>query len=133
MSQWTHVNACIRFDGIRGMTPIPDLGHTHHYDDPPESLNACDVPCGSEGSLQHKMVEMPGDGAIRFVAAIWGDLRDYSDIAEIEAYLTRIVAGQLVRSGIAEIIVERGKTQILRYNQEEKAWATILEEDEDNA
>lgn len=131
MSQWTHVNAVIRFDGIKGRTPDPNLGYTYHYNDPPENSNRCDVPCGSEGSLQYKLIELSGEGLVRFVAVIWGDLRDYNDVEVIEEYLKRITKSQLIRSGIAEIVVERGKTRVLRYNQEKEDWETILEENDE--
>jgi len=113
MSQWTHVVAVICFDGIIGLTPDPDLGRTVSWDNEDEGAwERCDVPHGSEGSLNYTLREV-GDGMPRFVATIWGDLRDYSDTDEIKAYLARIVAGQMIRSGIAEINVERGDTIVL--------------------
>ncbi len=119
MSQWTHVNASIRFDGMKGMTPDPDPGHTVSFDSPGQAWDECDVPCGSEGSLQYQMTEV-GDGLTRFTAAIWGDLRDYSDVAEIEAYLARITTGQMIRSGVAEIRVEYGETKVLWFDAEKQ-------------
>ena len=129
MSQWTHVNATIRFDGIPGMTPDPDLGRTVEFDDPQEMWNKCNVPCGSEGSLRYEITEV-GDGVTRFVAAIWGDLRSYSDVAEIEAYLTRITTGQMIRSGVAEIEVEYKTVKVLRFNSDldVQAWQTVWEQ-----
>lgn len=134
MSQWTHINASIRFDGIKGMTLDPDLGKTVSYDDPVGAWNACDVPRGSEGSLQNTLTEI-GDGAVRFVATVWGDLRDYEDVAEIEAYLDRIVEGQGIRSGVAEIEVEYKSTKVLRYNNDldVQAWQMVWEETTEGA
>jgi len=34
MSYWTHVSATIRFDGIKNITPDPDLGKCVDFDDP---------------------------------------------------------------------------------------------------
>jgi len=130
MSQWTHVNAIIRFDGIKGITPDPELGHTVNFDDHEDTWDKCDIPCGDAGSLQYELKEV-GEGIPRFVASIWGDLQDYSDIDEIERYLNRIVSGQLIRSGVAEINVECGITKVLRYtpypNSDSGKWQTVWE------
>lgn len=112
MSQWTHVCVAIRFDGLKGMTPDPKLD--------------CKIPRGSEGPLHCELIEV-GDGAVRFTAVIWGDLRDYSDIAEIEAYLARIVEGQGIRSGVAEIEVEYKTEKVLRYDRDSELWKTVWE------
>ncbi len=150
MSQWTHVSAIIRFDGIKGTTPDPILGHMVSFDDPTEAWDTCDVPCGSEGSLQYILSDIRegivrftsdiGEGIVRFTAAIWGDLRDYgdeNDVAEIESYLTRIVDGHIIRSGIAEIRVDGTQVdpsirKILRYMMEDDSlkaqWHTIWEQ-----
>ncbi len=129
MSIWTHVNAAIRFDGIPGVAPQtrPDLGNTYHYDDDESVFSECNVPCGSEGSLQYRLVEY--DTGLPWLAAhIWGDLRDYENIDAIVAYLTRIVAGQIIRSGIAEIAVEGQPEQVWQYHhEEEKGWQLVEE------
>ena len=115
MSDWTHVNAAIRFDGMPGMFKRPKLGTTCRYDDEDRSKwKDCDVPCGSEGSLQYSLIEY-GTGLPWLAVHIWGDLRDYQDIDAIVAYLTRIVEGQMIRSGIAEIEIEGCPTQVWRH------------------
>ncbi len=129
MSQWTHINAAIRFDGIGGMTPNPDLGKTVDFEDLGTARDTCDVPRGSEGSLQYKLTEVDRIGMTRFVAIIWGDLRDYSNVDELKEYLARITEGHAIRSGIAEINVEYGPTLILCHKQnfENACWEVISE------
>ena len=107
MSQWTHVAATIRFDALR-LTDMPDqtpdLGTPVTWED--GNFDSCNMPCGSEGSLQHMLWTNPMTNALAaYTAAIWGDLRDYSDVDEIKAYLARITDGQSlgVRQGVAEI------------------------------
>ncbi len=124
MSKWTHVNAVIRFDGIKGQDPDPDLGNTVSFDDENEEMwDACNVPCGSEGSLEYKLIEV-GDGITRFTAVIWGDLRDYDESDKIVKYLEHITQGHMIRSGIAEINMESGdRTEI--YHYENEGWKCI--------
>lgn len=127
MSQWTHVNCSIRFDGIPGLTPPPTLGKTVGFDDDEKEWVECDVPCGSEGSLKHELSEGHPGSATRFVASIYGDLRDYRDVSEITAYLKRIVTGQAVRSGVAEIDVEREGKILLVYDVDSMQWERVIE------
>lgn len=119
MSQWTHVAATIRFDDLRfpGMPDqTPDLGKTCRFDDELEDWDACTVPCGSEGSLQHHLWVNPERNAVTaFVATIWGDLRDYSDVGEITTYLNRVCAGRMIRQGVAQIEVEYSRTVVLQW------------------
>lgn len=134
MSQWTHVSAVIRYDGIKGQTPDPSLGRTVHFDDPRENWHHCDVPRGSEGSLQYRLEEV-GTGAVRFTAMIWGDLRDFSSVDGILEYLDRITAGQMIRSGLAEIEVEYQQTIVLRYDDDldRRCWERIWTKEADEA
>ena len=109
MSTWTHVAAVIRFDDIRFEdTPdqIPYLGNTCDFGDPRDVWDACDVPCGSEGSLSHHLSINPDVSCVSsYVATIWGDLRDYNNVPEILTYLDRVAKEKPVRQGIATIHV----------------------------
>lgn len=128
MSNWTHVAAVIRFDFFKGITPAPDLGHTAIY---PEIITAqameqfdhdmadCDVPCGSEGSLNHSLRESTGN----IVATIWGDLRAYDDVAAILEYLELVTVGRRIRAGVAEITVDHPETRrLFVYDCSAGAW-----------
>ena len=125
MSQWTHVTACIRFDALRmvGMPNMkPDLGITASYEDAREKWDQCNVPCGSEGSLQHYMWEDPNTSSLAaYTAMFWGDLRDYDDEQEILDYFTRITEGKMIRSGVIEIAVEYKSTKVYRYESDPDA------------
>lgn len=112
MSQWTHVNAMIRIDGIKDMSIPPDLGCIVDFDNNVGMWGACDIPCGSEGSLHHS-IDTVGEGLVLWNVYVWGDLRDYDNREEIMEYLNRIIKGQLVRSGVAEINVEYQETIVL--------------------
>ncbi len=125
MSVWTHVNASIRFDGLSslGSSTKPDLGHTCDFDSPEKIWDKCNVPCGSEGSLEYKLWQV-GDGMVWYNAMIWGDLRSYDDIQEILDYLTRIIQGQMIRSGVAAIQCElkQEKNGVYEVNDDKLIW-----------
>lgn len=117
MSIWTHVVGVIRFDGIEGLMPKPDLGLTASYDDDEEAWDKCNVPCGSEGSISHSLSTNPRDSSVaRYVANIFGDLRDYEDTNEVIEYFNRIVEGQMVRQGMFSVSVEYGDTRSFFYD-----------------
>ncbi len=128
MSTWTHVNVGIRFDGLPGMISsvafAPDLGNVCHYKDSEEVWGKCNIPCGSEGSLQFSRVEY-GTGLPWLAVHIWGDLRDYSDVDEIITYLNRICNKMMIRDGIGIIEVEGDKTVYVHYDSDSKTWAYI--------
>lgn len=102
MSQWTHVAGIIRVDGVGNLIGLTHedekgrleelLGHTANYDSPREDWDKCNVPCGSEGSIQYK-VEMTGkpDDVVRGHVSICGDLRDYENVKEIENWFRGVL------------------------------------------
>jgi hypothetical protein len=127
MSQWTHVNGCIRIDGIpcidenvsrEGIQKI--LGNACDYNSPEEAWNICNVPCGSEGSIQYALVEA-GGGLVLWTVPVWGDLRNFGagDVQEIKDWFDKVTkkSGLSIRSAILEIDVEYGETIILRYEE----------------
>lgn len=135
MSQWTHVAATIRFDALRfaGMG-APDLGKSCDFESDQGAWDVCDVPCGSEGSLQTHLWTNPKDHDLAaYTATIWGDLRDYSSVDEVLDYLDRICAGQMVRQGVAEIAVEYRDTVIARFDSERSTWVRAIAEAEQPA
>jgi len=129
MSQWTHVNGCIRIDGIPNIEDNVDiksireiLGITCRYNSPDKRWKECNVPCGSEGSIQYKIIPA-GDGLVLWTVAIWGDLRDFGskDVKKIRKWFKKITeeSGLSIRSAILEIRIEYGKTIVLRYKEKE--------------
>jgi len=129
MSTWTHVAATIRFDAIRlpGMpNQRPDLGNTCDFDSPSSDWEACNVPRGSEGSLQVHLWENPHRNHVAaYTAMIWGDLRDYSSVDEVIEYLNRITADRMVRQGVAEIAVEYRDPVVVRFDEVAKIWQSV--------
>jgi len=126
MSTWTHIAATIRYDALRipGMPSMkPDLGKTCSFDSTESEWDACNVPCGSEGSLQHSLWVNPNvTHMAAYVVTIWGDLRDYQDVEEVIDYLKRITGKKmLVRGGVAQIEVSYAGTVVLHY-EDEKGW-----------
>ena len=121
MSQWTHVNASIRFDGLLGMG-LPtenDLDAICTYEDWKDT----DMPCGSEGGLQYSIVRNPDTSCMAaMVVVFYGDLRDYDDASEIIEYFNKITNGKMIRNGVLEIEVEFKETLIYRYDSEGEEW-----------
>lgn len=131
MSQWTHVCGCIRYDALRmfGM-PYSTLdeikklvGNTVSFEDPEEKWDKCNVPCGSEGSIQFVFWSNPSLTALAaYTVAVFGDLRDFGkeDVHKIEEWFKRVITAKniMVRNAIVEICVELEKEPIvLRYEQ----------------
>ena len=116
MSIWTHVAGIIRINFISEIdTPIDlnsILGTVCTGDNMCSTIEEeekCTTPCGSEGSLQHEVV----DGKV----IIWGDLRDYEDLWEIQSWFTSIVNSELsIRDAILLARVEGGEERIFYLN-----------------
>ena len=87
MSSWTHIVGCIRVDGIPTMGNRTSdiskaLGPMSTFE---QSNDSCTLPCGSEGSLQYRVIEY--DSGLPWIAVpIWGDLRDYDDVEGITTW-----------------------------------------------
>jgi len=132
MSQWTHVCGCIRYDALRmdGMpySTIEDIkklvGNTVSFDDPEKKWDKCNVPCGSEGSIQFVFWSNPSPNSLSaFTVAVFGDLRNFGkdDVPKIREWFNKVTTGKgvMVRNAIVEICVEYEKEPIiLRYLNE---------------
>jgi hypothetical protein len=117
MSQWTHVNASIRFDAIfgQGLPTEKDLGKVRGLEDDHETI----LPCGSEGSIDYKIIRSQEESSLAaMVVVFFGDLRDYNNADEILSYFNKITKNKMIRSGILEIDVERVGIQVYRYNSD---------------
>lgn len=133
MSQWTHVCGCIRYDSLR-MAGMPYntikkikelIGNPVSYEDSEEKWDACNVPYGSEGSIQFVFWANPSLNALAaFTVGIFGDLRDFGkeDVPKIKEWFEKVTTVEhlIVRAAILEIDVEYEKEPIiLRYEGEE--------------
>lgn len=116
MSQWTHVNGCIRIDGIPGYEPDVSsiMGRQAGWDD---LLPSEGIPAGSEGSIRYQVLRV-GTGCVLFTVPIWGDLRNFgaSIAPEIDAWFTRIMTDLpvgSVRDAILRVDIEYGAQYVL--------------------
>jgi hypothetical protein len=119
MSVWTHVAAIIRYDAIRiqGMPDtMPELGNICDYDSSSEDWDKCNIPCGSEGSLQyHKWTNPHPTSLAAYSVMFWGDLRDYDNATEILEYFKKITSPPaIIRQGVLVIGIE-GKDEVVYH------------------
>lgn len=116
MSVWTHVAGVIRVDCLRCIGEpefnkifIKSLWGEHNSD--------CNMPSGSEGSLDFRVIENPDKDAIAaYTVVIFGDLRDFGvdDIHKIEDWWDNVLEEcGMIRQAILQIQPEDGETQIL--------------------
>lgn len=131
MSTWTHVNGSIRFDSIRFSAMNdklkPELGNKVSFDDDEAAWDACDIPCGSGGSLDYSIIENKDISSMAaYVVTIWGDLRDYDNLEEIKKYLEKITKDRMIRSGVVEINIESKTDTILCYDKGKREWVPLL-------
>ncbi len=127
MSIWTQVCGCIRIDGIPSIDPmiaervIDALGHTCSFDDGEAVWEACTVPCGSEGSLQYRIIPA-GEGLVLYTVAVWGDLRDYDNELEIIDWFNDVTrdSGLMIRSAVLEYQIGNSETaKVIQYKHED--------------
>lgn len=133
MSQWTHVNGSIRFDALRieGMpfntvAKIKELlGNTALFEDSKEVWDKCNVPFGSEESIQFNIWDNPNKSSMAaFVVSMFGDLRNFGmeDVPKIKEWFKRVTETEhvMIRSAILEIDVEYSDEPIiLRFEKKE--------------
>jgi len=130
MSQWTHVNGAIRYDRLRGLTELNDLdeikkllGNTVEWNSSEYEWKNCNVPIGSEGSIQYHILENPDKSAVAaFNILIFGDLRDFGrkEVDTIKEWFEKVTINQEVRNAIIEVNVEFGPTLIFRHTRSNK-------------
>lgn len=134
MSQWTHVNASIRYDSLFGIgAPTEELlGQICRWGDDNDShWTNPDLPCGSEGSIHYEIIRTGSENSLASHAVIFtGDLRDYDDVEEILTYFTRICTeeGYMIRSGVLAIDVECKASFVYRFDgKDKKEWIKCAE------
>lgn len=122
MSIWMHVNGSIRVDAIGAMGIFSAskfeeiLGKQIDFNDDDWETT---LPCGSEGSLSWSVTtNSHEDNLAAHVVAIYGDLRNYSDVAAIRTWFADVCAKLgIVRSAILEVEVEGMELVVLRHNK----------------
>jgi hypothetical protein len=135
MSQWTHVVGAIRFDALITERHEVELTEIRIRN----VLNA-NVPTGSEGPIEFGFLRSgyfeakpghPTCSSLDFgIAYFWGDLRDYEDVDEIQAWVTGAVAtlqghGICVRQMVVQVDVEYQATHFL-YDAVNKNFEKII-------
>lgn len=131
MSQWTHVCGCIRYDALR-MAGMPYntieqikqlIGNPVSFEHDEKEWDACNVPCGSEGSIQFVFWVNPSLSSLSaFTVGVFGDLRDFGteDVPKIKEWFERVtkVEGIMVRNAIIEICIEGTKEPIILRHED---------------
>ena len=126
MSVWTHVNGCVRIDGlpfpVPGMkTPEELLGPMSVWDNWNDD---CRLPMGSEGSLRYHVWQADDNSLAKYTVSIFGDLRDFDDLDTIERWIKDTFVGQddplMIRNFIIEAHVEGGEGRIWRVVHDEE-------------
>lgn len=121
MSQWTHVNGSIRVDTIRRVMPDLDfvsLFKTCTFNSSPEEWAACNVPCGSEGSIQFNIWDNPDKAHLAaYTINFFGDLRDYDDEKELVKWLQDTCRELgIVRDAIMSVDIESKSYSVYKIN-----------------
>ena len=135
MSQWTHVCGAIRIDGIPNLDGLNTLkikdafGNTCEYDDDSSVWDNCDVPCGSEGSLQYKIEHTGDNNSLSWgIVYIWGDLRSYDDYNAIYIWIKKACEHLMIRSCSIKIDVEyHGKYLVTDFYDSVKSSIVLFE------
>lgn len=83
MSNWTHFVGAIRIRDveIEKISSIAKLFRTCEFGDSEDNWKRCNVPCGSEGSIQVELINSDGKyvfGEHEWNIVIFGSLRNYS-------------------------------------------------------
>ncbi len=101
------------------------VGQPVSFDDPEQTWDKCDVPCGSEGSIQFVFWTNPSvNSASAYTVGVFGDLRDFGkeDVSKIKDWFNRVTLeekGVMVRNAIIEICVEGEKEPIIFRHRNE--------------
>ena len=117
MSIWTQVAGVIRFDSL--VNKKIDVGITYCYADDGDVWDLCNVPCGSEGSLQvSRWVNPIEDSIAKYTISIFGSLRDYDNDQEIIEYFDKITKNEIVRQATFTISNNGGEARTFVWTNE---------------
>lgn len=120
MSVWTHVAGVIRVDCIRCISE-PDFNKIFIKSLWGEHNPNCNMPSGSEGSLDFRVIENPDkDCLAAYTVVVFGDLRDFgvANMPEIENWWDRVLEQcGMVRQAVLQIQPEDGDVKILEQKE----------------
>lgn len=120
MSVWTHVAGVIRVDAIREIAE-PDFSKIFVRCLWGEDTKGCNMPLGSEGSLDFKIIENPDKSCLAaYTIVVFGDLRDFGvdDMPEIESWWDRVLEQcGMIRQAVLQIQPEDGDVKILEQKE----------------
>ncbi len=132
MSIWTHVAGIVRVDGIGSVTPPIPKFNTWQWEDDDATIDACDVPAGSEGSLYVEIWEAKENSVAKYTVSVFGDLRDYDDEEAIIAFFNKITSKGYapigVRGGVFTVKVEGKSGRSFAWVDEEWKEMQAVEE-----
>lgn len=120
MSVWTHVAGVIRVDCIHGIRE-PEFNKIFIKSLWGEYNPKCNMPSGSEGSLDFRVIENPDKSSIdAYTVVIFGDLRDFgaANICVIEDWWNRVLEQcRMIRQAVLQIQPEDGDVKILEQKE----------------
>lgn len=128
MSTWTHVAGVIRIDALYSTEEFvfkKSLGKFVTWESPEEVWDEFEkyperfTPTGSEGGIQYSIWKNPKKNYLaKYTVSIFGDLRDYSNIKEIEDWFNSILYEKdlLIRDAIIHITCGDGEESIIKYD-----------------
>lgn len=116
MSTWTHVAGCIRIDSLR-IDPHMDFSIRKEI----LELLKTNLPQGSEGPIEYKIIPNPNTNSLAaYMIPIYGDLRDYDNIEEIENWFNCVCSRFIIRQAVLTIECENGQSKTITYKGEEE-------------
>ena len=126
MSYWTHVNSSIRIDNPYFVEDkefkntdelIRNLFKTVDFNGTKKQWEECNVPCGSEGSLQASIwINKNKNHCGRYAVNLFGDLRDFEELQhkDIVDWINNLIIDNSlsIRDGVMTI-----NEKVYRYNE----------------
>ncbi len=131
MSVWSHIAGVVRYDIlILAGRPVdePEF-HSYKWSDSETSMEKCNVPCGSEGSLTINKQDVYRTNNQAFITySFSGDLRDYGyeeDHDRFEEWLASLIPDRkanpiMIRQAVFQVDYEdREGTVIYQYDYDQ--------------
>lgn len=136
MSIWTHVAGCFRIDAVRGLDFSEQidfdklLGKTCNFNSSEKEWEECNVPCGSEGSIEFSIWTNPDECCLAsYTISVFGDLRDFEveRISEIKKWFEKVVSNCSIRNAV--IVAETsGYKSMCMYTDHDEDYNVIIKE-----